>query len=107
MLPEGGFGSLLLCVIVALPTPVIAADETDIVLAEGPGREQVQAACSMCHSLDYIVMNSPFQDKAAWEKSVRKMVTVMGAPLTAGDVAAIVAYLDGHYGKQPAADAPH
>ncbi len=100
MLPKGGFGSLLVWVIVTLPTPAIAADETDIVLAEGPGREQVQAACSMCHSLDYIVMNSPFQDKAGWEKSVKKMVTVMGAPLTAEDVAAIVAYLNLHYGVQ-------
>jgi hypothetical protein len=86
MLPKGRFGSLLVWVIVALPTPVIAADEADIVLAEGPGREQVQAAC---------------------EKSVKKMVTVMGAPLTAANVAVIVAYLDLHYGMQPAAVAKH
>ncbi|TFH47788.1 MAG: hypothetical protein E4H01_07635 [Lysobacterales bacterium] len=64
----------------------MAADETDIVLADGPGREQVQAA---------------------WEKNVKKMVTVMDAPLTAEDVAAIVAYLDSHYGLQPAAVAEH
>jgi hypothetical protein len=68
MRPEFGYGSLLLGVMLALPTRVIAADESGIVLAAGPGRERVQAACSMCHSLDYIVMNSPFQDKAAWEK---------------------------------------
>ena len=84
-----------------LPTAATAADETSLVLAEGPGREQVQAACSMCHSLDYILMNSHFQDKAAWEKSVRKMVTVMGAPIAADDIAVIVAYLDTHYGRQP------
>ena len=53
----------------------------------------------MCHSLDYILMNSPFQDKAAWEKTVNKMVKVMGAPLTADDITAVVAYLDRHYGK--------
>jgi hypothetical protein len=53
----------------------------------------------MCHSLDYILMNSPFQDKAAWEKTVNKMVKVMGAPLTAEDITAVVAYLDTHYGK--------
>ena len=77
----------------------IAADETVLTLAEGPGRAQVQASCSMCHSLDYIVMNSPFQDKAAWEKTVNKMVTVFGAPLTPEESAAIVEYLDRHYGK--------
>jgi cytochrome c5 len=42
------------------------------VLTEGLGRDQAQASCSMCHSLDYIVMNSPFQDKAAWEKTVKR-----------------------------------
>jgi hypothetical protein len=44
-------------------------------------------------------MNSPFQDKAAWEKTVKKMITVFGAPLTPEESAAIVAYLDRHYGK--------
>ena len=73
--------------------------ESSIRLTEGAGLPQVQASCSMCHSLDYILMNSPFQDKAAWEKTVNKMVKVMGAPMTADDVAAVVAYLDTHYGK--------
>jgi hypothetical protein len=53
----------------------------------------------MCHSLDYIVMNSPFQDQSGWGKTVQKMVTVHGAPLTAEESAAIVAYLARHYGK--------
>ena len=53
----------------------------------------------MCHSLDYIVMNSPFQDQAGWEKTVKKMATVYGAPLTAEETAAIVAYLSSHYGR--------
>jgi len=77
----------------------VAADETSIRLADGPGRTQVEASCSMCHSLDYIVMNSPFQDRAAWEKTVNKMVKVYGAPLDAEEAAAIVTYLDQHYGK--------
>jgi cytochrome c5 len=90
---------LLVGVVLALPVRAIAEDETGIVLNEGPGRDQVQTSCSMCHSLDYIVMNSPFQDKAAWEKTVKKMVTVFGAPLTPEESAAIVVYLDRHYGK--------
>ena len=102
MRPESGFGPLLLGVMLAFPARVNAADEASIALAEGPGREQVQAACSMCHSLDYVVMNSLFQDKAAWDKTVRKMITVMGAPLTADEIAVIVAYLDTYYGTKPA-----
>lgn len=77
-----------------------SADESGIQLADGPGRERVQAICSACHSLDYIVMNSPFQDRAAWEKTVKKMVNVMGAPLSPEDVAVIVTYLDAQYGKK-------
>ena len=52
----------------------------------------------MCHSLDYIIMNSPFQDQSGWDKTVRKMVTVYGAPLSAEESAAIVTYLARHYG---------
>ncbi|HEX9707139.1 MAG TPA: cytochrome c [Steroidobacteraceae bacterium] len=96
---DGGLRSFILGVMLALPVPAMAEDETGIVLAEGSGRDQVQASCSMCHSLDYIVMNSPFQDKAAWEKTVNKMVAVFGAPLTPEESAAIAAYLDRHYGK--------
>lgn len=96
---KGALRSFFLGALLALTTHAIAADETAVVLADGPGRDQVQASCSMCHSLDYIVMNSPFQDKAAWEKTVNKMVTVFGAPLTPEESAAIVAYLDRHYGK--------
>jgi cytochrome c5 len=85
--------------VLAASIATAAADETSLRLTEGPGLTQVQASCSMCHSLDYILMNSPFQDKAAWEKTVNKMVKVMGAPMTADDVTAVVAYLDSHYGK--------
>ena len=86
-------------VMLAASIATAAADESSIRLTEGAGLPQVQASCSMCHSLDYILMNSPFQDKAAWEKTVNKMVKVMGAPLTADDITVVVAYLDAHYGK--------
>jgi cytochrome c5 len=91
--------SAITSAVLAASIATAAADETSIRLTEGPGLTQVQASCSMCHSLDYILMNSPFQDKAAWEKTVNKMVKVMGAPMTADDVTAVVAYLDSHYGK--------
>ena len=79
------------------------ADETGTVLTEGAGVERVQAYCSMCHSLDYIVMNSPFQDRAGWDKTVTKMVKVMGAPLTPEDSAVVIDYLAANYGKPAAA----
>ena len=75
-----------------------AADETSLSLADGRGRELTQAFCSMCHSVDYILINAPFQDRAGWEKTVNKMVKVFGAPLTPEDNAAIVAYLTQNYG---------
>ena len=54
----------------------------------------------MCHSLDYIPMNSLFLDRKGWEASVTKMIKVMGAPIPeADDAAAIVDYLARNYGK--------
>jgi cytochrome c5 len=98
--------SAILSAVLAAPIATAVADETSGRLAEGAGLAQVQASCSMCHSLDYILMNSPFQDKAAWEKTVNKMVKVMGAPLAADDIATVVGYLDSHYGKESAPASP-
>ena len=104
---RSALGALLLTLTAALPATLFAEDEAAIVLADGPGRMQVQAACSMCHSLDYIVMNSHFQDKTAWEKTVKKMVSVMGAPIAPDDVVLIVGYLDAHYGNLATDGAGH
>jgi cytochrome c5 len=82
-----------------LLAPSAGAEEVPIALAPGSGRETVQASCGMCHSLDYIVINSPFQDQAAWEKTVRKMVNVMGAPLTEDQLQVVVAYLSENYAR--------
>jgi hypothetical protein len=59
----------------------------------------VAANCSMCHSLDYIQMNSPFLDRKGWEASVNKMIRAMGAPVAEADVQKIVDYLASQYGK--------
>ena len=79
-----------------------AGDESGIALVDGEGVGQVRAMCTACHSLDYIQMNSPFQDAAGWDKTVTKMIKVMGAPISPEDSAVIVAYLSRHYGKEPA-----
>jgi len=72
--------------------------EASIKLASGAQSALVQSHCSKCHSLDYIVMNSPFMAHTVWEAEVRKMMKVMGAPIPESDVAAIVDYLTQHYG---------
>jgi hypothetical protein len=75
------------------------ADESAIRLKDDPKRDVVVANCIMCHSLDYIPMNSPVQDRKGWEATVTKMIKVMGAPIKAEDVPVIVDYLGTYYGK--------
>ena len=75
------------------------AQESQSRLRDGPGRPLVEANCVMCHSLDYIPMNSPFLDRKGWEASVNKMIKVMGAPIAEADAQKIVDYLTGQYGK--------
>ena len=91
---KGGWAWALACV----AWGTVHADESSIRLVQAEGVERVQASCVACHSLDYIVMNSPIQDRAGWEKTVTKMVKVMGAPIEPDDVVAIVDYLGRNYG---------
>lgn len=76
------------------------AGESTIKLKEGPGREKVMSACIMCHSLDYIQMNSVFMDRKSWEATVNKMKKVMGAPVNDADAQVIIDYLVKNYGKE-------
>ena len=75
-------------------------DESRVHLAVASGSDLVQARCAICHSLDYIPMNSPFLTRTAWEAEVRKMIKVMGAPVAEPEVAPIVDYLGAHYGAE-------
>ena len=88
-----------LLVFVLLVTLPAWAGEGDVHLKDGPGKQLVEANCSMCHSLDYIQMNSPFLDRKGWEASVNKMIKAMGAPVAETDVQKIVDYLTSQYGK--------
>lgn len=76
------------------------AAEDSIKLKGGPGRELLEAQCVSCHSLDYVVMNSPFLDRKGWEASVNKMIKVMGAPVSEADAKSIIDYLEAQYGKR-------
>jgi hypothetical protein len=75
-------------------------DESHVRLAKAPGSDLVRARCAICHSLDYIPMNSPFMTRTGLEAEVRKMIKVMGAPVAEGEVAPIVDYLAAHYGAE-------
>jgi cytochrome c5 len=88
----------LLALMVLAANPALA-DETAVRLRDGAGKPLVEANCVMCHSLDYIQMNSPFLDRKGWEASVNKMIKVMGAPIAEADAKAIVDYLAAQYGK--------
>ena len=83
----------------ALAVGVALAQEKRIEFKEGPGLQPFQANCGTCHSLDYIVLNSPFLDRAGWDAEVKKMVNAFGAPISAADQAAIIDYLAQHYAK--------
>ena len=72
--------------------------EVPVKLAAGAPAALVQSRCSICHSLDYIVMNSRFLSRTAWEGEVRKMMKIMGAPVPDNEVASIVEYLTQNYG---------
>ena len=81
---------VLLGLLAAAP---VLADESAVQLKDADGRALVEANCVMCHSLDYIPMNSVFLDRKGWEASVNKMIKVMGAPIPERDVPAVVDYL--------------
>jgi len=88
--------ALMVVLLVAAPA---LADESQVKLKDGEGKQLVQANCIACHSLDYIPMNSPFLDRKGWEATVNKMVKVMGAPIPNEELPAIVDYLAKNYGK--------
>ena len=80
--------------------PTAHADEDAIKLQPGDGLDAVEQNCAACHSLDYILMNSPFLDHKGWTAEVTKMVKAYGAPIEEADQQSIIAYLAAHYGKE-------
>lgn len=75
------------------------AGENQILLKDRPGKNQVVGQCAICHSLDYITMNTKISDRAGWEKTVDKMINVMGASIDGADKQIIIDYLAQNYGK--------
>lgn len=94
------FGFSRLALLLACCTAAAQADESTVRIEKAPAAAIVRANCSICHSIDYIPMNSPFMKKAAWDAEVHKMIKVLGAPVPDKDVAAIVDYLTKYYGVE-------
>lgn len=90
---------LALTVAVAVAAGIVAAQERRLELKQAPGRALVEANCASCHSLDYVLINSPFLDRNGWEASVTKMIKAFGAPINADDAKVIIDYLNANYGK--------
>ena len=89
------FVILLFTAAMALPT---VAEEKPIQLTKTVGLDKVEANCSGCHSLDYIMMNSPFPNATLWDAEVTKMIKAFGAPIDDADATAIAEYLAKNYG---------
>ena len=81
---------------IALPA---AAQEKPVELKKAPGVDKVESNCSGCHSLDYILMNSPFPTAVGWDAEITKMVKAFGAPISEADAKVITDYLKANYGS--------
>jgi mono/diheme cytochrome c family protein len=84
--------------VTALATAAIA-DEKPVQLKKAPGLDKVEANCASCHSLDYVLMNSPFPDATAWDATVTKMIKAFGAPIDEAEAKVIADYLKKNYGS--------
>ena len=89
---------VLIALSVGLASPALA-QEKPVELKKAPGLEAVQGNCSGCHSLDYIMMNSPFPNAALWDAEVTKMIKAFGAPISDADAKVIADYLKKNYGS--------
>jgi sulfite dehydrogenase (cytochrome) subunit B len=83
----------------ALMAAPALAEEQVVELKKAPGLDKVATNCAVCHSLDYIQMNSPFPNAALWDAEVTKMIKLYGAPISDADAATIVDYLKSNYGS--------
>ena len=88
--------SLALCGAVVVAA---GAQEMPVLLKKAPGLDKVETNCAVCHTLDYIRMNSPFLNAAGWDAEVTKMINVFGAPIGPADAKIISDYLKSNYGS--------
>lgn len=78
-----------------------ASAQEAVALKPGPDVDTVTTSCSICHTLNYIKMNSPFLSPDAWKAEVSKMREGYGAPIDDQTAAAIINYLSSNYAAPP------
>lgn len=83
-----------LALLLALAFPIYAQ------LPDGPGKVETEKICAQCH--DLARSTSLHQDRAGWQATMDKMVT-LGAEGTDKEFKAVVDYLAAHY---PAEEVP-
>lgn len=76
----------------ALQSVKVDLPQSDRMFPAGPGSDTINQNCLGCHSAD-MVLNQPALPNAAWQAEVDKMIHFYKAPVSAGDVGAIVDYL--------------
>jgi len=67
----------------------------------GAGQEATAISCAVCHTLDYVRMNSPFLSPDGWKAEVTKMRQAFGAPIDDDTAAQILQYLDANFAAPP------
>jgi mono/diheme cytochrome c family protein len=90
--------SRVACMLILACRASLPAAAQDVTLVPGPGKDVVEAGCSICHTLSYIPMNSRFMVPDVWKAEVAKMRTAFGAPIDDDAASAIVTYLVANYG---------
>jgi hypothetical protein len=88
---------LLIAMLAALACHGALADDGPAPLRAGKGEDVANAYCNVCHTSDYIVMNSTFLTADQWKAEVIKMRSAYGAPLDDETAAMISAYLAANY----------
>jgi hypothetical protein len=68
---------------------------------DGPGKQIVQEACSVCHDTEVIA--SMRRSKAEWTETVQDMVS-RGAPLKEGEREVVIEYLAANFGPDKSND---
>lgn len=66
-------------------------------LPDGPGKAETERLCSQCHELARSI--SLRQDRAGWEATVDKMVS-LGAKATDQETGAVIDYLAAHFAAE-------
>ena len=89
----------LLLASIFVVTPAFAQEH--VTLKPGPGLDAVTTSCSVCHTLNYIRMNSPFLTPNDWTAEVTKMRSALGAPIDDDTAKTIINYLSTNYAAAP------